>query len=83
MFCQMTLEDASEYSINNAAQIKQAQIAGCYYCKSIYSAVQISEYVDDGLTALCPKCGIDSVLPDTAPFDLTVETLARLKRIWF
>lgn len=36
---------------------------GCFYCKQTFSASEIDRWIDDGKTALCPKCGIDSVLP--------------------
>ena len=38
-------------------------MVGCFYCKCIYSPSKIKEWIDGGETALCPKCGIDSVLP--------------------
>ena len=37
-----------------------------------------------GMTALCPGCGIDSVLPDrTYGFKLTKELLAAMSAKWF
>lgn len=37
-----------------------------------------------GMTALCPRCGIDSVLPDrTYGFRLTRELLQAMARRWF
>jgi hypothetical protein len=38
---------------------------------------------DDGATALCPRCGIDSVLPSAAPIQLTKELLAEMRVHWF
>lgn len=35
---------------------------GCYYCCRTFSASEIKEWTDRGETALCPKCGIDSVV---------------------
>jgi hypothetical protein len=49
---------------------------------------EIAEWVDDdadgeGQTALCPKCGIDAVLPGNAGFDLAPDFLAKMKAHWF
>lgn len=35
----------------------------CFYCESVYSPQEIVRWCDEGQTAICPKCGIDSVLP--------------------
>ncbi len=34
----------------------------CFYCLSRFPAADVTEFVDDGRTPLCPGCGIDSVL---------------------
>lgn len=36
--------------------------ASCYYCMRRFKASEIKEWVDQGLTALCPRCGIDAVV---------------------
>lgn len=55
--------------------------AGCFYCLSIFDPEMIMEWTDDEQTAMCPICGIDSVLPDSA--DLTKEFLKRMHEEWF
>lgn len=76
-------EDASKYSIRNTPELNKSKLAGCYYCMSTFDVSEINETVDDGQTALCPKCGIDSVLPDTSPFELTAKRLKELNSFWF
>ena len=53
-------------TFRNEKQIQSSTNCGCFYCKSIYPASEVNEWCDnDGRgdkTALCPKCGIDSVL---------------------
>lgn len=60
---------------------------GCFYCKSIYSASEVKEWCDnDGRgdkTALCPKCGIDSVLGDATFVELTPELLELMNMLFF
>ncbi|WP_339879113.1 cytoplasmic protein [uncultured Algoriphagus sp.] len=79
----MEIKKASKYSIYNMAELANSNLAGCYYCKSIFNAIEIKETADDGKTALCPKCGIDSVLPESSPFKLNSETLSAVNKYWF
>ena len=37
---------------------------GCFHCQAVFSADGIRDWIDDGQTALCPRCGVDAVLPD-------------------
>lgn len=55
---------ASEMSWHNTDQINDDTDCSCYYCLSNYKGSVIQEYVDDGRTAICPFCSIDSVLPE-------------------
>ncbi len=34
-------------------------------------------------TAICPRCGIDSVIGDKSGFALTPTFLAEMKKAWF
>ena len=57
------------------------QIAGsgvCLYCSETSSFAAISEWVDHGQTAICPHCGIDSIIPSPTPALLT-----RMREEWF
>jgi hypothetical protein len=49
---------------------------------TLYGSSEISEWVDGGETALCPHCGIDSVLPisEGAP---KIGFLLEMHRYWF
>ena len=79
----MITKEASKYSIRNKEQLEQSKLAGCYYCCEIYDVSEIKEWTDGGLTALCPKCVIDSVLGDASPYKIEKETLQELKKYWF
>jgi len=34
-------------------------------------------------TAICPKCGIDAVLPKSALYEITNELLEAMNKEWF
>ena len=64
-------------------ELAKTQTCGCFYCKQVYNPDEIREWIDGQQTALCPKCGIDSVLPETADLKLTGEFLQKMHDHWF
>ena len=82
----MTREEftkAIEYATANEENLKNSSKAGCYYCKKIYDASEVLEFLEGERTALCPKCGIDSVIPSNSPIELTSSNLNKLNKHWF
>jgi hypothetical protein len=53
----------SELSFRNRSALSKSNICSCFYCLSKISPNEIKEWIDDDETALCPKCGIDSLVP--------------------
>lgn len=71
----------------NRVAIERSVQCGCFCCGAIFRPSEIKEWIDPvrkgkGYTALCPRCGIDSVLAD-ACIELTPELLAEMEKIWF
>lgn len=58
---------------------------GCYYCGQVYQLAEnpIIEWVDGGQTALCPKCGIDAVIPKLSGVEFTEEDMELLSKEMF
>ena len=56
---------------------------GCFYCLSIFPSTQIKEWIDNGETAKCPHCGIDSVIGAVSGFPITIPFLKRMRDYWF
>jgi hypothetical protein len=82
------LKVAHKSSSGHRKQVEESEVCGCFYCLSTFPPKSIEEWVDDdkdgiGQTALCPKCGIDSVIGSKAGFPLTQEFLAAMNRHWF
>ena len=55
---------------NHRERVLAAERCGCFYCCSEFEPSAITNWVDppsddmqSGNTALCPKCGIDAVIP--------------------
>lgn len=76
---------AHEYSINNKSIILKDKKCGCFYCIEIFSPTEITEWIDDKIdgTAICPWCGIDSVIGESSGFPITKEFLLKMKKYWF
>jgi hypothetical protein len=75
---------AHSHSSNNRGELTASDKVGCFYCCEIYSPTLIEEWVDDDTTAMCPKCGIDSVIGDAAGFPVTDKAfLKAMNEAWF
>jgi hypothetical protein len=75
------------HSIRNEESILKSNLFGCFHCISIFPVadIKLSEMMveKDGLrTAICPICGIDSVLGD-ASVEITAELLEALNEYYF
>ena len=75
------------HSIRNEESILKSNLFGCFHCISILAAtdIKLSEMVveKDGFkTAICPICGIDSVLGD-ASVEVSAELLEALNANYF
>jgi hypothetical protein len=77
------LRAAIKFATSNEQALKESAYAGCYYCLRIYPSSEVTQFLEVERTALCPKCGIDSVLPSNSPYELTVDTLKELNKFWF
>ena len=77
------LESIHGFSDHHRELLAQSERAGCFYCRRTFDPREITKWVDGGVTALCPRCGIDAVLPSAMPVPLTAELLASMHSRWF
>ena len=75
---------AHRFSINNEPMLRGDKRCGCFYCLRTFDPSEIYEWIeDDEKTALCPYCGIDSVIGESAGYPLTRDFLEEMNRYWF
>jgi len=84
---------AHRCSSNHRESILDSDVCGCFYCFSIFSSSEIEDWVDasddeadineTGQTALCPRCGIDSVLGSASGYPINREFLQKMNEYWF
>jgi hypothetical protein len=77
------VERAHKHSIRHRPELWASTLCGCFYCLETFIPDEITDWTDKGDTALCPNCGIDSVIGDASGFPVTPEFLAAMERRWF
>lgn len=78
------VKNAYLYSVKNREEIHAAKMCGCYDCQHIFPAEEIEEWTDGGLTAVCPFCGTDAVIPHIPGIvKLSRELLSALNERYF
>lgn len=70
---------------HNRESIERSKMCGCYYCEYIFPASEITDdnYTDQGSTACCPHCDMDTVYGDASGVELTPKHLKKLHCKWF
>ncbi|HEY3049624.1 MAG TPA: cytoplasmic protein [Polaromonas sp.] len=86
---------AHKHSSGHRQEILTSRGCGCFHCLQVFAPTKIADWVDWpegtpaevelnlGTTALCPYCGIDSVIGDTSGYPVTPEFLAKMQQHWF
>ena len=82
------IRDAHAHCGNHRAEILSSATCGCFYCCATFRSGEVLDWVDEdehevGQTAVCPKCGIDSVIGDRAGYELSAGFLGRMQAHWF
>jgi hypothetical protein len=78
---------AHRHSSRHRQEILASEQCGCFYCCSIFPPQVIKDWTDEwegeGQTAICPLCGIDSVIASESGYPVTKVFLNHMKSYWF
>ena len=75
---------AHKFSSNHKEELQKDKLCGCFYCLKIFDPKEIKFWIKDtNGTALCPYCGIDSVIGAHSGFPVTTEFLSEMRKYWF
>lgn len=78
------VDKAHPHCSKHKAEVQSSRVCGCFYCLKTFPPSDIKEWIDRGETALCPKCGIDSVIGSGSGFPITdPKFLRRMHDRWF
>lgn len=80
-----------QFSSHHYIDILNSEICGCFYCETMFPPKEIEIWLTEsetnlkgsGQTALCPYCGIDSVIGSGSGIKITEELLEEMKKVWF
>jgi hypothetical protein len=74
---------AHKWAVRNRSDLQKSNLCGCFYCLAVFPANEVQNWIDDGETALCPKCGIDSVIGSISEYPIQHEFLSKMHDHWF
>lgn len=89
------LLQANQHAVNNQAEIEASTVCGCYCCMQTFppdeivawTGLDVSNFADpDAMTsgtALCPRCGSESVIGDKSGYTIDANFLGRMNEAWF
>ncbi len=79
------LEVAHRHSAHHREELEQSDVCGCFYCCQTFTSTRIEEWLEEGAgTALCPHCGIDSVIGSASGYPAREKAfLLAMHEHWF
>lgn len=80
-FSKDVLVAAHRHSIFHKSEVSKSSVCGCFYCLHTFKPSEIMDWVDQenpqGPTAVCPKCGIDSVIGSESGYPIESSTFLK------
>jgi len=80
-------ETAHKHSFKNREEVLASEMCGCFSCLAVFPPSEITPWCDEvagvGLTAICPKCSVDSVIGAASGLPINATFLGAMKRKWF
>lgn len=80
---------AHAFSGNHKPELERDRICGCFYCLKVFSPAEIGDWIisdnptDKRGTAICPYCGVDSVIGENSGYPITEDFLKAMNAYWF
>lgn len=79
----MDLDVVRSFSSKHRKQVQESDSCSCFHCLESFPPADIAEWIDEGQTALCPRCGIDAVIGCQSGVILSPDLLKAMKAAWF
>lgn len=88
MYNKETILAAHKHSSFHLKEIQSSECCGCFYCLTTFQPTDITEWIEEQegkeLTAICPNCGIDSVIGSKSGYPITdKDFLSKMCDYWF
>ena len=73
-----TYVDAHLHASNHRAEVEASERCGCFSCFRTFAPATIRKWIDKDQTALCPACGLDTVIGTASTHRIDDGFLRRL-----
>ena len=80
------LEGYKSHSLNNEIEILRSQKCGCFFCGKTFNARKVSQWesgTNGGASAICPECGMATVIGDASGVPLTKAVLNEMSQAFY
>lgn len=78
------LRAAHKHSSNHRDEIARSGVCGCFYCETTFAPDTVVQWIDNGQCAVCPNCGIDSVIGDASGLPVAdPQFMSDMNLYWF
>ena len=78
------LRAAHRHSMRHGDEGRSSPLCGCFYCLELFAPDEITEWIDEDATALCPRCGIDAVIGELSGYPVRNAAFLRaMHQEWF
>src|SRR4051794_313901 len=74
---------AHKHSTRHRVEVESSQSCACFFCFRKFPTSTIKAWIDTDQTALCPSCGVDSVIGSAASVRLDDAFLRKLHQHFF
>ena len=74
---------AHQHSSRHRAEIEASARCACFFCFRTFPSSDIRAWIDAKQTALCPRCGVDSVIGSASNHRLDDAFLRRMHEHFF
>ncbi|MDB4542997.1 cytoplasmic protein [bacterium] len=86
-----SMKEIYKLSVRHEKAVLMSEKCGCFYCVKVFLSSEIDDWIDERKvgsgpaekTAICPRCGIDSVLPQSDSFEISDELLKSMREQYF
>jgi hypothetical protein len=74
---------AHKHCFKKRDEVLKSEVCGCFYCLAVFPPTDVTHWIDEEQTAMCPKCDIDSVIGSASGFPIETRFLKQMEIHWF
>lgn len=75
--------DAHKHASRHRVELEASASCGCFFCFRTFPPASIKAWIDGKQTALCPSCGVDSVIGSASTHRIDDAFLRKMHKHFF